>query len=94
MRDRDSQSRFEAFKEDVELNCQFINAKANTSVKDKIVSGDLENEAVAKAAYKARVVNHLLSTIPWCVLLTIWARNSTHCMQDDGNVCFQREQAF
>ncbi|KAI6765869.1 hypothetical protein HG530_006939 [Fusarium avenaceum] len=65
MRDRDSQSRFEAFKEDVELNCQFINAKANTSVKDKIVSGDLENEAVAKAAYKARVVNHLLSTIPW-----------------------------
>ncbi|KIL86003.1 hypothetical protein FAVG1_10973 [Fusarium avenaceum] len=65
MRDRDSQSRFEAFKENVELNCQFINAKANITVKDKITSGELKNEPVAKAAYKARVVNHLLSSIPW-----------------------------
>ncbi|KAM0210861.1 hypothetical protein ACHAQI_005583 [Fusarium lateritium] len=63
--DRDTQSKLDAFKENVELTSQFTNTKANISVKDKITSGQLKNEAVATAAYKAKVVTYLASNTPW-----------------------------
>lgn len=88
-RDTGSHSKFEAFKEDIELNFQFINSKANSAIEDKIVSGNLKNEAVAKAAYKARVVSHLVSATPWYVSLIVWARNLTHCMQDGDYLCYE-----
>ncbi|KAM0219091.1 hypothetical protein ACHAPA_004675 [Fusarium lateritium] len=68
--DRETQSKLDAFKKNVELTCQFMNVKANISVKDKIVSGQLKNEAVATAAYKAKVVTYLASNTPWMEVLS------------------------
>lgn len=39
-RDCESQSILEAFKRNIDLNCQFTNAKANTSAKEQITSGE------------------------------------------------------
>ncbi|KAM0196041.1 hypothetical protein ACHAPI_006059 [Fusarium lateritium] len=87
--DRETQSKLDAFKKNVELTCQFMNVKANISVKDKIVSGQLKNEAVATAAYKAKVVTYLASNTPWYVLMFIGATNETDTVQDGGTFCYE-----
>ncbi|KAM0237900.1 hypothetical protein ACHAP5_008797 [Fusarium lateritium] len=80
---RDDQLKLDTFKENVELTCQFMNIKANISVKDKITSGQLKNEVVAKAAYKAKVVTSLTSNTPWMEVL--YAMNESKHFETDKN---------
>jgi len=63
--DTQLRAQLEAVKDNVDLNNQFMNVKANTAVKEKIDTKALVDSELPRANYRAKVMNYLASTAPW-----------------------------
>jgi hypothetical protein len=74
--DSSSQSELKSLRELIELDYQYMNAKANGMIKEKTASGEFNNDVVKKVRYKAKAIKIQIYKSPWYVASTL--RTETH----------------